>query len=126
MSFESFESMEVKPEAVQEAADAKLGAFQNPSFNEMMETMGHDLMPKIRFTTDKAEAEEAAKADRSNPFDLPTTFFMWSPKRTPVRNSQKAFFPGDTFQNPSYGIEVHASCTDRGNGRLRRIRRPQS
>jgi len=101
MSFESYESMEVKPEAVQEAADAKLGSFQNPSFNEMM---GHDLMPQIRFTTDKAEAEEAAKADRSNPLDLPDNVIYVEPKEGTGKEQEVPFYQEYSFLPPNFEL----------------------
>ena len=88
MSFEEFDSK---------------SEFLNPVFADMA---GENLMPKIRFTTDKAEAEEAAKADRSNPFDLPDTVVYVEPKDTTGEERSEAEFKGGSFLNPSFGIEI--------------------
>ena len=88
MSFEEFDSK---------------SEFLNPVFADMA---GENLMPKIRFTTDKAEAEEAAKADRSNPFDLPDTVVYVEPKDTTGEERSEAEFRGGSFLNPSFGIEI--------------------
>ncbi len=75
MSFEDFDSK---------------SEFLNPVFADMA---GEDLMPKIRFTTDKAEAEEAAKADHSNPFDLPDTVVYVEPKESAAKEQAVPFVP---------------------------------
>lgn len=68
--------------------------FFNPVFADMA---GENLMPKIRFTTDEAEAEEAAKADRSNPFDLPDTVFYVEPKESAVKEEAVSFYQDYSF-----------------------------
>lgn len=88
MSFEDFDSK---------------SEFLNPVFADMA---GENLMPKIRFTTDKAEAEEAAKADRSNPFDLPDTVVYVEPKYDTGAEKPEASFEGESFLNPSFNIEI--------------------
>lgn len=110
----SFEDIGITPEMVEGAAeDVKLSAFQNPSFMEMT---GHDLMPKIRFTTDKAE-EEAAKADRSNPFDLPDAVFYVEPKSDTNDGERKAGISRDgAFQNESFDIDVSTFTHDATEG----------
>ena len=70
-----YENYDMTPEATPETGN--LGSFQNPIWTDMV---SEDLMPKIRFTTDQAEAQEAAQADRSNPFDLPDAVFYVEPK----------------------------------------------
>lgn len=77
--------------------------FLNPVFADMA---GENLMPKIRFTTDKAEAEEAARADRSNPFNLPDTVVYVEPRETTGEEKPEASFKGESFLNPSFGIEI--------------------
>ena len=54
-------------------------------------------MPKIRFTTDKAEAEEAAKADRSNPFDLPDTVVYVEPKESAAKEQAAPCYQDYSF-----------------------------
>ena len=72
-----FENFDVTPEITPEVNDAKAGSFQNPVWADIA---WNDLMPQIQFTTDQAEAQEAAEADRSNPFDLPDAVFYVEPK----------------------------------------------
>lgn len=79
MSFEDFDSK---------------SEFLNPVFADMA---GENLMPKIRFTTDKAEAEEAAKADRSNPFDLPDTVVYVEPKESEAKEQAAPFYNDYSF-----------------------------
>ena len=107
------EFFDVKPEEVSETADSKLGSFQNPSFMEMS---GHDLMPKIRFTTDKAEAEEAAKADRSNPFDLPDAVFYVESKNDTNGSERETAVRDGAFQNESFDIDVSTFTHDTTGG----------
>lgn len=107
MFYESFdEPIEAAEatEAAEQANEAKLSGFQNPSF--LNNPMNRDLMPKIRFTTDRAEAEEAAKADRSDPFHLPDSVFYVEPKEQGEGQKQKQqeFLPG--FQNDTLDIHV--------------------
>lgn len=102
MSFEKFDS------------DSE---FLNPVFADMA---GENLMPKIRFTTDKAEAEEAAKADRSNPFNLPDTVVYVEPRETTGEEQPETSFKGESFLNPSFGIEItpldmEAAATEGGS-----------
>ena len=79
MSFEDFDSK---------------SEFLNPVFADMA---GENLMPKIRFTTDQAEAEEAAKADRSNPFDLPDTVVYVEPKESAAKEQVAPFYQDYSF-----------------------------
>lgn len=88
MSFEDFDSK---------------SEFLNPVFADMA---GENLMPKIRFTTDKAEAEEAARADRGNPFNLPDTVVYVEPRETTGEEQPETSFKGESFLNPSFGIEI--------------------
>lgn len=101
----NFEDLEITGEAPE---TEKLGAFQNPVWTESA-----DLMPKIRFTTDQAEAEEAAQADRSNPFDLPDSVFYVEPKET-AGDQNEAAPEGTSFQNESFGIDVSTFTRDTG------------
>ena len=82
MSFEKFDS------------DSE---FLNPVFADMA---GENLMPKIRFTTDQAEA------DHSNPFDLPDTVVYVEPRETTDEEQPEASFKGESFLNPSFGVEI--------------------
>lgn len=108
------EFFDVKPEEVSENADSKLDSFQNPSFMEMM---GHDLIPKIRFTTDEAEAEDAAKADRSNPFDLPdAVFHVESKSDTNGSEGEARAVRDEAFQNESFDIDVSTFTHDAAGG----------
>ena len=103
MDFEKLENLGGTPEAVSDAAGAKLAGFQCPAFSEMMEIMEHDLTPRIRFTTDAAEAVEAAKADRSDPFDLPDAVFYVEASETAQEEEPVKAFPGmSSFQNSSF------------------------
>lgn len=97
MYYESLESAD-------QAGETKLSGFQNDRFLD--NPMNHDLMPKIRFTTDAAEAEEAAGADRSDPFHLPDSVFYVEPKEGAEEAPEKkpAFLPG--FQNDAFDIKV--------------------
>lgn len=99
----NYEQFDTTPEAAEEP---KLSAFQAPSFSDMA---GQDLMPKIRFTTDAAEADEAAQADRSDPFHLPDSVFH-------VGDGSKGDTPAEApcgaFQNESFGIDVSSFATD--------------
>lgn len=105
MSFENFDAV---PEAVTDAAEEmKLSAFQNPSFTEMAE---HDLMPKIRFTTDAQEAVEAARTDRSDPFHLPDSVFHVEPSGDTA--GEKPAFTPSSFQNDSFGIDASKFTKD--------------
>ena len=107
----SVEQFDITPE-VTEAPDgeAKLSSFQNPSFSDMVE---HDLMPKIRFTTDKEEAAEAAAADRSNPLHLPDAVFYVEP-RSDFAGEKPAVSGVGSFQNDSFGIDVSTFTHDTG------------
>ncbi len=110
-----FESFDPTPETIPETADTKLGSFQNPSFTEMLE---HNVLPKTRYTTDKAEAEAAAQADRSNPFALPDTVVYVEPKGDAdgdaAAHKSAAPLEGFTFQNPSFGIDVRTFTPETG------------
>lgn len=86
MSFEDFDSK---------------SEFLNPVFADMA---GENLMPKIRFTTDKAEAEEAAKADRSNPFDLPDTVVYVEPKESTAKEQEVPFYQEYSFLAPNFEL----------------------
>lgn len=100
MDFEKLEDLDGKPEAISDTADPKLAGFQGPAFSEMLEIMEKDLTPKIRFTTDAAEA---AEADRSDPFDLPgAVFYVEATETTPEEKPAKPFPGGSSFQNSSF------------------------
>ena len=104
MNFEDLETMNEAPET------EKLGAFQNPVWTEST-----DLMPKIRFTTDRAEAEAAAEADRSNPFDLPdSVFYVEAGENTGDKGETAP--EGTSFQNESFDIDVSTFTRDTGSG----------
>ena len=129
----SFENYDVTTDATPDLENGeKLSAFQNPIYVEMAE---HDLMPKIRFTTDKAEAEEAAAADRSNPFDLPDSVFYVGPGKETAESAEETVpsdeatdasaekaavsvektpssFERGSFQNESFGIDVSTFTHD--------------
>lgn len=108
-----FEFLDAATEDISELGDSKLGSFQNPVFTEMME---HDLTPKIRFTTDKAEAEEAKMADHSNPLDLPDTVFYVEPTGEGAEEEEPGISRDGAFQNARFGIEVDAGTHDAAGG----------
>lgn len=89
-------------EAVSDSSETKLSGFQNDVFVD--DPMHKDLMPKIRFTTDANEAEEAAKADRSDPLHLPDSVFHVEPKEDSGEAGGAKKSSG--FQNDSFGITV--------------------
>lgn len=78
--------------------------------------MEHDLTPKIRFTTDKAEAEEAKMADHSNPLDLPDTVFYVEPTGEGAEEEEPGISRDGAFQNARFGIEVDAGTHDAAGG----------
>ena len=94
-----YENYDMTPEATPETGN--LGSFQNPIWTDMV---SEDLMPKIRFTTDQAEAQEAAQADRSNPLDLPDAVFYVEPKSDAAEDP--ASLEDFSFQNDSFGLDV--------------------
>lgn len=108
-----FEFLDAATEDISELGDSKLGSFQNPVFTEMTE---HDLTPKIRFTTDKAEAEEAKMADHSNPLDLPDTVFYVEPTGEGAEEEEPGISRDGAFQNARFGIEVDAGTHDAAGG----------
>ena len=91
-------------ESITDDKELRLSGFQNDSF--LNDPMDQDLMPKIRFTTDAAEAAEAAGADRSEPFDLPDTVVYVEAGETREDDGEKKrpFLPG--FQNETLNIKV--------------------
>ena len=95
MNLEDFDTM---PET------DELGSFQNPIWAD---AASDDLMPKIRFTTDQAEAQEAAEADRSNPFDLPDAVFYVEPKENTTGESPETGATRSSFQNDSFEVDVY-------------------
>lgn len=97
MYYESLESAE-------QASETKLSGFQNESFLD--NPMNHDLMPKIRFTTDAQEAAKAAAADRSDPYHLPDTVFYVEPKEQAEDAAKKKATTFDSFQNDTFDIKV--------------------
>lgn len=100
---EAAEAMETA-EAAEQVNEARLSGFQNPSF--LNNPMQQNLMPKIRFTTDAQEAEDAAKADRSDPFHLPDSVFYVEPKEKAEDAAKKNPLPFEHFQNDSLDIHV--------------------
>lgn len=118
MELESFDARPEIPEATPEAV--KLPSFQTPSY---MQAMEHDLMPKIRFTTDKAEADAAAQADRSDPLRLPDAVFYvggdTSADTGEAPGGEKpsaSVLEGHSFQNDSFGVDVSTFVKDTGAG----------
>ncbi len=98
MSFEDIES----------TGEEMLSAFQNPSFLDMA---GHDLMPKIRFTTDAAEA---SPAERSGPLEQAEAVFYVEPKGDAVKPGSGAGEIRPSFQNESFGIDTSTFTHDTG------------
>lgn len=75
MGLEDIEKTEMPEETMQMKETMGMG------FNLAdLEARNTDLMPKIRFTTDQAEAEAAKNADRSDPLHLPDAVFYVGPK----------------------------------------------
>ena len=113
------ENLDVIPEVPEAAPESvKLPSFQTPSY---LQAMGHNLMPKIRFTTDKAEADAAVRADRSDPLHLPDAVFYVGgdtasdTKETPDgKKPSVPAFEGRPFQNGSFGIDVSTFVKDTG------------
>ena len=100
MNFEMFDPPSDLPA---DSDELKLGGFQNEVFVDS--PMLTDLTPKIRFTTDAQEAEQAAQADRSNPMDLPDSVFYVEPKEGADTGSDQ-LLPNSGFQNDSFNITV--------------------
>lgn len=100
MNFEMFDPPSDLPA---DSDELKLGGFQNEVFVDS--PMLTDLTPKIRFTTDAQEAEQAAQADRSNPLDLPDSVFYVEPKEGADTGSDQ-LLPNSGFQNDSFNITV--------------------
>lgn len=109
-NFENLENANVTPEPVSDAAGVQSVGSRDLTFMEMYESMNHNLMPKIRFTTDPEEAAEAARADRSNPLNLPDSVFYVKPLNDSSKEEQSDPLPKSSgFQNPSFGIHVDNS-----------------
>lgn len=106
MNYENFDNV---PELDK---NTTLSGFQNPSFSDMT---GQDLMPRIRFTTDKAEADQATRADRSDPFNLPESVFYVEGGEDASKGGEKSSkgrFEGGSFQNDSFGIDTSKFIKD--------------
>lgn len=120
MELETFDVTPEIPEAAPEAVKLPSFQFQTPSY---MQAMEHNLMPKIRFTTDKAEADEAAQADRSDPLRLPDAVFYvggdTSVDTGEAPGGEKpsaSVLEGHSFQNDSFGVDVSTFVKDIGTG----------
>lgn len=110
MNFENFENVNVTPESVSNTASEQSVGSRDLTFMQMYESMNQNLMPKIRFTTDPEEAAEAARADRSNPLNLPDSVFYVKPSNDSPKEEQYDTLPKfSSFQNPSFGIQVDKS-----------------
>lgn len=94
MKYESIES---------ESPEIKLGGFQNEIFTD--DPMNADLMPKLCFTTDAAEAEEAANADRGDPQKAPDIVFYVEPMEE-ADEGGKRFADLPSFQNEVFDAQA--------------------
>ena len=94
---------EAPRQGMEQADEPKLGAGQVPDFYNY-NLMGPDLMPKFRFTTDKAEAEAAAQADRSDPFNLPPRVIYVEVPDDAAEQEKKPAQEYTPFLNESYEL----------------------